>query len=106
MRFNYKSGTAVGGVDGYPPTVMSLLTTTTQTYLCPDLLRYEQIGAADNWRGRVVRGFFWLMRCWTPSIKPAVTLSAEEVGKFKRAWEALYRGSGRGTPPSKNVRAP
>ena len=32
--------------------------------LCPDLLRYEQIGDADNWRGRVVRGFFWLMRVW------------------------------------------
>ena len=32
--------------------------------LCPDLLRYEQIGAADNWRGRVVRAFFWLMRVW------------------------------------------
>lgn len=32
--------------------------------LCPDLLRYEQIGAADGWRGRVVRGFFWLMQLW------------------------------------------
>ena len=32
--------------------------------LCPDLLRYEQIGEADNWRGRVVRWFFWLMRAW------------------------------------------
>lgn len=32
--------------------------------ICPDLLRYEQIGAADNWRGRVVRAFFWLMRAW------------------------------------------
>ena len=31
---------------------------------CPDLLRYEQIGAADNLRGRVVRMFFWLMRGW------------------------------------------
>ena len=34
--------------------------------LCPDLLRYEQIGAADGWRGRVVRGFFWLLRAWPP----------------------------------------
>ena len=33
-------------------------------HLCPDLLRYEQIGAADNWRGRTVRAFFWLMRAW------------------------------------------
>lgn len=32
--------------------------------LCPDLLRYEQIGVADNLRGRIVRGFFWLMRAW------------------------------------------
>lgn len=31
---------------------------------CPDLLRYEQIGEADNMRGRVVRAFFWLMRAW------------------------------------------
>lgn len=36
----------------------------TPEHLCPDLLRYEQIGCADNWRGRVVRGFFWLMRAW------------------------------------------
>ena len=34
------------------------------TALCPDLLRYEQIGTADGWRGRVVRAFFWLMRLW------------------------------------------
>ena len=31
---------------------------------CPDMLRYEDIGVADNIRGRVVRGFFWLMRWW------------------------------------------
>ena len=31
---------------------------------CPDMLRYEDIGVADNMRGRVVRGFFWLMRWW------------------------------------------
>ena len=36
----------------------------TPDHLCPDLLRYEQIGAADNWRGRVVRAFFWAMRAW------------------------------------------
>jgi hypothetical protein len=35
--------------------------------LCPDLLRYDQLGGADNWRGRVVRGFFWLLRCWPTS---------------------------------------
>lgn len=32
--------------------------------LCPDLLRYEQIGEADTFRGRVVRAFFWLLRTW------------------------------------------
>lgn len=32
--------------------------------LCPDVLDYRAIGAADNWRGRVVRVFFWLMRAW------------------------------------------
>jgi hypothetical protein len=35
--------------------------------LCPDLLRYDQLGGADNWRGRLVRGFFWLLRCWPTS---------------------------------------
>jgi hypothetical protein len=34
--------------------------------ICPDLLRYEQIGEADNFRGRVVRAFFWLMQAWRP----------------------------------------
>lgn len=32
--------------------------------LCPDLLRYEQMGEADRLRGRIVRGFFWLLRWW------------------------------------------
>lgn len=33
--------------------------------ICPDLLRLEQIGAADNARGRLVRSFFWLLdRVW------------------------------------------
>lgn len=41
-----------------------LPTTVSPSALCPDLLRYEQIGAADNLRGRVVRAFFWLMRAW------------------------------------------
>lgn len=34
------------------------------TPICPDLLRYEDVGMADNLRGRVVRGFFWLIRWW------------------------------------------
>jgi hypothetical protein len=38
--------------------------TSNPQYLCPDLLRYEQIGEADGWRGRVVRAFFWAMRIW------------------------------------------
>lgn len=32
--------------------------------ICPDLLEYDMIGAADNRRGKVVRAFFWLMRLW------------------------------------------
>lgn len=35
--------------------------------LCPDLLRYELIGEADGWRGRIVRAFFWLLRAWPAS---------------------------------------
>jgi hypothetical protein len=38
----------------------------TPGHLCPDMLRYENIGAADGWRGRTVRAFFWLMRVWSP----------------------------------------
>lgn len=32
--------------------------------ICPDLLDYAALGAADSWRGRVVRAFFWLLRIW------------------------------------------
>ena len=32
--------------------------------LCPDLLRYSQLGEADGWRGRVVRAFFWCLQVW------------------------------------------
>ena len=38
--------------------------TTSDQWLCPDLLDHWRIGAADNLRGRVVRAFFWLMRAW------------------------------------------
>lgn len=45
--------------------------TTTQfrwlgTPLCPDHLEHADLGAADNLRGRVIRGFFWLLRVWRP----------------------------------------
>ena len=39
--------------------------TTTNSAICPDLLTIEQIGAADNLRGRVVRAFFRVME-WIP----------------------------------------
>jgi hypothetical protein len=39
-------------------------TLVTPDHLCPDLLRWENIGAADGLRGRVVRAFFWLLRAW------------------------------------------
>lgn len=32
--------------------------------ICPDLLDYSAIGAADNLRGKVVRLFFYVMRIW------------------------------------------
>ncbi len=56
------------GVDpktGMVSTSYALGTFVTPSHLCPDLLRYEQLGAADNWRGRMVRGFFFLMRVWS-----------------------------------------
>lgn len=34
-------------------------------YLCPDLLSIRYLGAADGWRGRVVRGFFHVLRAVT-----------------------------------------
>ena len=49
---------------GTPWWITPSLGSSTQTALCPDLLRYEQIGEADGWRGRVVRGFFWILRLW------------------------------------------
>ena len=41
-------------------------TLVTPDHLCPDLLRWENIGAADGLRGRAVRAFFWLLRAWPP----------------------------------------
>lgn len=29
--------------------------------ICPDLVRLEYFGVADNLRGRIVRAFFWLL---------------------------------------------
>lgn len=48
----------------WSPTTYSLGTFVTPAHLCPDILRYEQIGAADGWRGRVVRAFFFVLRLW------------------------------------------
>jgi hypothetical protein len=31
-------------------------------YLCPDLLSIRDIGAADGWRGHLVRGFFLILK--------------------------------------------
>lgn len=38
--------------------------TVAQTAICPDSLTVWHLGVADNWRGRVVRGFFQVMRLW------------------------------------------
>lgn len=48
----------------WPPGVTG---SATPSALCPDLLRYEQLGEADGQRGRVVRAFFWLLRYWPPT---------------------------------------
>lgn len=34
--------------------------------VCPDLLSIDDIGVADNLRGKVVRGFFLLIGWWKP----------------------------------------
>jgi hypothetical protein len=47
------------------PVVLTSGLTTNRTYLCPDLLSIRSIGAADGWRGHVVRGFFRLLRIVT-----------------------------------------
>ena len=39
-------------------------TLVTPDHLCPDLLRYQNLGEADGTRGRMVRAFFWMMRAW------------------------------------------
>ena len=36
-------------------------------WLCPDLLSIRNIGAADSWRGHLVRGFFRLLK-WTTGV--------------------------------------
>ena len=46
--------------------LMPAITAASPSFLCPDLLRWEQIGAADGGRGLVVRAFFWLLRLWPP----------------------------------------
>ena len=35
-------------------------------YACPDMLTIDNLGVADNLRGRVIRAFFRLMRPWKP----------------------------------------
>jgi hypothetical protein len=35
--------------------------TSSASVICPDLLRYEQLGEADGLRGKLVRAFFWLL---------------------------------------------
>ena len=58
------SNNAPGWRPSHTPITFTFGTLVTPDHLCPDLLRYEQIGAADGWRGRVVRAFFWALRFW------------------------------------------
>lgn len=42
--------------------------TRTASAICPDLLTLQNIGEADNLRGRFIRGFFWIMdKVWIPN---------------------------------------
>lgn len=58
-------------VIGYSPSHSTTAPVINNTYtmnnsaLCPDLLRLEDIGVADGWRGKVVRGFFKLLKIVT-----------------------------------------
>ena len=62
--FTYSTGSStIGGAKLIPAADGTLVT---PGHLCPDLLRWENIGAADGLRGRVVRAFFWLLRAWKP----------------------------------------
>ncbi len=49
---------------GQPATITSSTVHLVGVPLCPDLLTYAEIGQADGLRGRVIRGFFWLMQVW------------------------------------------
>ncbi len=65
--FTYSTGgSTTGGARLLPAADGTLVT---PDHLCPDLLCYENIGAADGPRGRVVRGFFWVLRAWPPGGK-------------------------------------
>ena len=52
--------------DGYTAATSSATTRLVGVPFCPDLLSIDDMGEADTWRGRVVRGFFtvlsWLDR--------------------------------------------
>jgi hypothetical protein len=39
--------------------------TGTTNAICPDLLSIRDIGAADGWRGHLVRGFFRVLKVVT-----------------------------------------
>jgi hypothetical protein len=46
-------------------TIHSGSTTGIDSWLCPDLLTIDRIGAADGWRGRLVRAFFRVLKVVT-----------------------------------------
>lgn len=51
-------------INGQEIDTQTTATFVTPEHLCPDLLRYAQIGPADTLRGRVVRLFFSCLRVW------------------------------------------
>lgn len=59
----YVPAAPVPQIQWYPSASYSMA----RTALCPDLLRLDDIGEADSWRGHVVRTFFRLLR-WVTGV--------------------------------------
>jgi len=89
--FTYSTGgSTIGGAKLIPAADGTLVT---PGHLCPDLLRYENIGAADGPRGRVVRGVFLMLRIWPPGERLPLLYLGKKMSN--RCSSAFCRGSRR-----------
>lgn len=52
------TGPMITGTSGVTPHTTGV----NSTRICPDLLAHRHLGAADSWRGHLVRAFFLLLR--------------------------------------------